>query len=116
MDLTAIFKRAIERKRVAKELEEEIRTRKIVEDKFKSADEREVERFREEERQAHLKKELDYYRKKKNDEHWHGNNILKQKNIFKGHKSILHQDKDILENNDKLNSMKSNFLNKGGWK
>jgi hypothetical protein len=95
-----------------KELEKEMKMRKLLEERQKNANERELERFMEEERQKRIKENLDRFRKKQNNELWKGN-LLKQRNIFKGHKSILDQDKNILENNDKLTDFKSNQF-KGG--
>ena len=54
-----------ERKEKIRLLDEEIRLRKLVEDRMKSANERELERFIEEERQDNIKKALDRMRKKR---------------------------------------------------
>ena len=81
-----------------KEMQEEHRMRKMLEDREKGADERELERFYEEERQKSIKKNLEEFREMRKKENWGGesNQILKQKNIFKDHKSVLHQDFEIL--------------------
>jgi len=94
-----------------KEMELEFRMRKNLEDRQKNADERELERFYEEERQKTIKKNLEEFRKMRREEAWgsKGNNILKQPNIFKGHKSILHQDFNIL-GGKKIFNGKSNML------
>jgi len=88
-----------------KELEREMRIQKIVEQRQKNSNERELEGYLEEERQKTIKKNLEEFRKAKTEEMWKSN-LLEQKNIFKGHQSIL-------KNNDKLFSMKSNKF-KGG--
>lgn len=109
-----VLKKAFARDPQFKEMEREIRMQKMIEDRMKNADERELERFYEEERQKSIKKNLEEFRKARREENWHGdkNSILKQKNIFTGHKSILKQDFSIL-GGKKLFSGKSNSL-KGG--
>ena len=76
---------------------------KTLDDREKSSNERELESHINEAREAHIKEQLDIIRKKKQHEHWTGNNllksgtsilhedspILKQKNIFKGNKNIF---------------------------
>jgi len=103
-----------------KELEKEMRIRKMIEERMKPSNERELERYMEEERQKTIKKHLEEFRNARKEEAWHGESILNQKNIFKGHKSILNEDKSILENgrgilNDKkLFSMKKGATKKKG--
>lgn len=79
-----------ERRVRLKELIEEKRIQKIAEDRTKSSDEREWERFHNENRQKQIKEELIAMRKQKQDEFNRGN-ILNQKNMFEGHNQILQQ-------------------------
>ena len=88
-----------------KELEREMKMQKILLERQKNSNERELEGYIEEERQKTIKKNLDEFRKAKTEEMWKSN-ILEQKNIFKGKQTIL-------KNNDKLFSMKSKQF-KGG--
>lgn len=89
-----------QRKAKLKDAEEDVRIQKIIEQKQKNANERELESYLEEERQKRIKLDLDKYHKKKQDEFWHGNNLLKnnkrymdnlpkEKNIFKHKNSII---------------------------
>lgn len=99
----------LKKKRLAiNDLSEQVRIQKMVEDRQKSANERELERFLSEEREKEIKLRLEQFRKQKKVESME-NNILKGKNIFKGHKSIL-KDK-------KLFSTKGGmfFTHKGGF-
>jgi len=71
-----------------KQAEHEMRIQKKLIERQKSANERELEKYMEEERQERIKRHLEAYRKKQQRDLWTAN-LLKQKNIFKGHKNIL---------------------------
>ena len=81
-----------------KEMQEQHRMEKMLAEREMNSDERELNRFVEEERQKSIKKNLEEFREMRKRETWRGegNQILKQPNIFKGHKSVLHQDFDLL--------------------
>lgn len=95
--LVKIAERNAEKKRKFKQLEEDFLMRKKLEERQKSANERELERVMNERREAMIKTQLDKYRKEKRRELLKGNSlfnqgasilkeenpILKQKNIFK---------------------------------
>ena len=102
-----------------KEMQRQDRLQNVLEARKKNSNERELERYLEEERQKRIKIELEAFRKQHQDEFFHGPSILKQKNIFKrqpGDKGILHQDFDILNGGKKMFMIKSNNLNsKGGF-
>jgi hypothetical protein len=81
-----------------KEAEEEMKINKLLEERSKSNNKRELERFYREEEEEEIKKALEHIRMKKQRELWSGKNaminqkttildkgnpILKQKNIFK---------------------------------
>ena len=87
-----------------KELEQEMKIQKMLEERQKPSNERELERFYEEERQKQIKVNLEEFRKKQQDETWHSNNILSQKNIFKEHGATM------LKDNKKMLHDKSNIL------
>ncbi len=113
MGLKDLLKKSFVKSEEFKEMEKDLRMRKMLEQRQKSSNERELERFQEERREEQIKKELEGFRKRKKEEFFMHNDMLKQKNIFKGHKSILHQDNSILDGGKKLFSGKSTML-KGG--
>ena len=113
MGIKEIFSNALHKDPKFKEMERDMKIQKIIEDRQKGANERELERFYEEERQKSIKQNLEEFRKARREEDFSGkNNILNQKNIFKGGKSIMKQDFDIL-GGKKLFMGKGNML-KGG--
>lgn len=80
-----------ERKAKIKELDEDLRIQKLVEDRQKSANERELERYMKEDREKAIKHKLNYMRKKRDKEYNLGNNPLYVKNIVKSNCSLLKQ-------------------------
>jgi len=82
-----------------KELEKEMRIQKMVEERMKSSDERELEGFYKREREKQIKKNLEEFREAQQEETWHPKEtILNSPNIFKGGKSIMDQDHSVLSN------------------
>ena len=71
------------------EMQEEDRRVTRLQERKKNSNERELERYQEEERQKQIKEELEMFRKQKKDELW-------RTNIFAGHKSILANDNPII--------------------
>lgn len=97
--LKELLARITERKNRFKEIQHEVRTQKRVEDTELSANERELNRFLEEERQSRIKRNLEQFRKNRHNEIWHGRTVLQQKNIFTGHgNEILRGKSNILNN------------------
>lgn len=79
-----------ERRSAMNNLDNEYRMNKTLEQRRKPADERELERFMEEQRQKQISAQVRAIRKENNRKLWSGeNNILKEPNIFKNHHSIL---------------------------
>lgn len=91
-------------KQQLKEAQMQRKIEKIIMDREKSANERELERDYEEKRQAEIKRQLDMIRKKRTQENWktkktilsepttmlnEGRPILKEKNIFKGNDNMF---------------------------
>ena len=112
MGFKELLTKSLSRDPEFKEMQRQHRMQKMLEDREKGADERELERFYEEERQKSIKKNLEEFREAKKKETWNPsdeNQILKAKDIFKGHKSVLHQDFNVL-GGKKLFSGKSNSL------
>ena len=106
------LKRSLAKDDEFKELQKQDRMQTILEERKKGANERELERFVEEERQKNIKENLEEFRKKRQEEFMHGNNILNQENIFKGHKSVLHQDRSALDNGKGILNDKNMFMTK----
>lgn len=80
-----------------KEYEEDMKVQRLAGQKLKSSNERELERFMEEDRQRMINNTLAEYRKRKMHESWNGN-VFDNKNVFLNHKSVLSQDKNVLDN------------------
>lgn len=107
MGLREMFAKANEKKKRFKQMQEEVRLQKMVEDRMKSSNEREYERYLEEQRQEKIKIELDKFRKQQQDDLWH-KDVISQKNIFKGRPTML-------DNNDKLFKIKKSKESHGGF-
>jgi len=131
MGFKEIIDKIKERRDAKKELlrnaDEQMRVQKIIEDRQKSSNERELERFMKEEREEQIRERLDFYRKERDEDIKFGHNpldtknitnhtdweVLKEKNqfagkgnIFSNHGSTLKDNKSILKNNLKLISSK----------
>jgi len=110
MGIKEILQKFHEKKARLNEIQEEERLHKMAYDRTKSPHERELEVFLKEEREKEIKKQLDYFRKKRAKEIWSPTNqILHQKNIFKTNpkEKILSQ-KNIFQNGGGMD-----FLGKG---
>jgi len=94
MGLKEFFEKVVEKRKRFKEMEDEARMQQRVQERMKPATQRELEMYLNEENERVMKKQLEYYKKKKKEEMWHGN-IFKQPNIFGNEKSIFSQ-KSIL--------------------
>ena len=105
-----------ERKEKIRLLDEEIRLQKLVQDRMKSANERELEKFIEEDRQENINKMLEKMRKKRQQDIAFGHNplnvknitakteweVLKERNMFKGRGNIFTNQNFIHKSNNKL--------------
>jgi hypothetical protein len=86
-----------------KEILEERRAEKLAIQRDKNSNERELERFQEENRQKRIKFELEKYRKIKNKEDNHSHllnkqkNIIKQKPLFNSKSVILNEKRSFLK-------------------
>lgn len=74
----------------------ERKIQRILDEREKGSNERELDRFKEEQRQALIKKRLDAIRKMKTRQSFN-TGLMDRTNIFKNHKSILSEDKKILQ-------------------
>lgn len=87
MGLKELLARVIEKRRekaeALKNMESQVRMERSVHERFKSSNERELERFLEEARQKKIKEQLDLHRDQVQRDWWSSkNNVLNQKNIF----------------------------------
>lgn len=75
---------------------------KKLEQRQLTSNERELNRFAEEDRQKYIKAKLEAYRKREHNEVWHGKTMLATKNMFRNmpsimkEKSMLKEEKSIL--------------------
>jgi len=110
MSVKEFLSHALKKDSRFKELEKEIRIQKMIQERMKNSNERELDRFYEEERQKTIKKNLEEFRNARKEESWHGeNNILNAPNIFKGQQNILHEDKSALDNGQGILNQKNIF-------
>ena len=91
------------------EMQKEQRAQHKLVERSKNSNERELERFQEEARQEQIKKDLADFRQQKQDDLWRGPTILDSPNIFKGHKSILTENKNFMKNS-KMTKHPGGFL------
>ena len=101
MGLKDLFKKNLAKTERFKEIQEEFRMRKMLEDRMKSANERELERFHEEEREKSIKRNLEEFRKHRQEEAMK-TTVLGGKNMFTNNKNIFSDKPTMLRNNKKL--------------
>ncbi len=90
-----------------KEMQEQDRLDTMLEERKKSANQRELEKHFKDKREEDIKERLDVIRKKRNKDTWKGNSILK------GGPSILHTDKSALSSGKSMMREKNIFLGHG---
>ena len=95
------FSRGSSDKARYKEMETEYRMQKTLQERQKSANQRELEGYHKEQREKMIKYELDRWRKRKKNEFWHGNKIYEQRYMFKERNPIL-KSRNIFVNNRRL--------------
>ena len=106
MGLREILQKFTAKKEKLKEYQEDRRVQQIAVEREKNSNERELERFMEERRQANIKLKLDEFRKQKQEEMW-------KANLFKEEHKILDAGNPILKQKN-LFALKSNMLNGNG--
>ena len=91
-----LLEKAREKREMEKNMDREYNVHNKLMEKRKSANERELEKYMEEDRQKRIKKELEFHRKKKDNEYNYGhkiltnnNKLIKQKNIFKNNRRLF---------------------------
>ncbi len=78
-----------ERKAKSNELEDNVRIQERVMAKRKSANERELDGYLEEQRQARIKAEVEKFREQKKHEHWNSPTALDTENMFKKKSNMI---------------------------
>jgi len=97
-ELIAKFKAKNEKERL---LEEDMRIQERVQEKQKSANERELERYMKENRERQIEARVKVLRQRQSKEIWKAN-LLKHNNVRRGiHNNILHEKKKFLRGNVK---------------
>ena len=122
------------RKQLLKDAQQQLRVQEIIEERSKSANERELNRFLKEEREENIKEQLDFHRKQRDKDIRFGHNpldvqnitsetqweVLKEKNMFAGRgnmfqgQSSIHKNNSSLLNNGNILSHGSMFVGGGG--
>ena len=80
------------------------RIQKVLDEREKSSNERELERHMRDEREAQIKIKLDQIRTQKNHENWKGNNFQGKATMLKDDRPML-KEKNIFLDNKTLNPM-----------
>ena len=111
-----------EKKAMIQDMSDNVRFQKIVEERQLSSNERELNRYENEDREQMIKERLEYARKKRDEDIKFNHNPVNTKNIMKaewsvmknknqfsnvpnvttGHKSVLKNNKQLLRSNNKL--------------
>lgn len=103
-------------KELLHQAEREVRIQKIIEEKQKSSNLRELERYMKEDQEQRIKEELDYYRKKRDYDIKFNHNplntknitkeveweVLREKNQFSNNKNLFVGNPSVLKNNPRL--------------
>jgi len=107
--ISKFSKDKVETKRKFKDIEEDFELHRRLEEKQKSANERELEKFVEEEREAKIKNELSKYRKKAKTDLWTSNSIFGAKTTMLENNSHM-MDSDMF---GKIGGSKKQLKRKG---
>ena len=99
------------RKELIRRMDEQVRMEKIVEDRQRSSNERELLRYRDEDREAMIKEHLEYARKKRSDEINFGHNPLNTKNIMKAEWEVLKEPNQFSKKSDMFTNQNSVMQN-----
>jgi len=115
MSLMDAIRRMGERKKITKEkfkeAQENMKIEKMLNERAKSSNERELEKYMKDQRELQIKCELDKIHKKQNQDNWKGNNPLKsQTSILKNDRPILKEKNIFLDNKSNIPFMKSEAM------
>ena len=110
-----------EKKAMFKQAEDRLRIQRILEDRQKSANERELERFHKEDREEAIKSELDLHRIRRDKDIKFNHNPLHTKNIMKSEWEILKEKNqfansgNMFSNTPFIHKNNRNLLNSGRY-
>ncbi len=105
MDMVRNWKeRNSEKSEKFKQMQEDDRLQTMLEERKKSSNERELQRYYRKLREDDIKKQVDAIHKKQSKESWRG------KQMFNGKCTILKSDKNVLTNDNSMFNSKSIFL------
>ena len=93
-----------ELKQKFKDAQQDLKVRTMLEERSKSANQRELERYVKEEEEKSIKEALEKIRKGQRADAWKGKSILKSQ------KNILHEDMSVLKGNKNMFKQKNVFL------
>jgi len=124
--IQGLGKKSKERKELLKRMDDQMRAEKTLEERQKSANQRELEGYYKEEREAQIKEDLEYMRKKRDQDIKFGHNPLDTKNIMKSEwevlkepnqfskKSNMFSNRDFIHKNNNKLLHNGNILNNNG--
>lgn len=95
--IARFFSRRNDRNEIMRQMKNERVATKVLDEREKDSNERELERYMEEKRKARIKHLLMLERKRRQSELWHGKNIYKHKRVFRG-KATLLENGNMLKN------------------
>lgn len=114
--LQKIGEKLKEKKEYQRQMDMQLRAQEQLSERRKSANERELNRYINEDREENIKNALDFYRKKReNDINFNHNpldvpnitahtdwQVLREKNLFKGNNNMFRENRNVLHNNPNL--------------
>lgn len=99
MVIDKFMKRMTEKKEALNRAQVDDRVHTVITERKKSANERELEKLMEEEREEKIKRQLSFARRRRQNK-IDSMSVINKKNIFKNHKSILTSGPSILQGNN----------------
>ena len=105
-----------DRKELLRKMDEQMRVEKILEDRKKSANERELERFMKEDREESIKFELQRARKEREEDIKFNHNTLNIPNITKSKWEVMKEKNMFAGNKNKCMFAGQSFIHKGNPK
>lgn len=100
-------KKSISRQKF-KEMQEDQRLQKMLEERNKSSNQRELESYLEKQRQAQIKEQLNKIHKKQTKDMWKSNNLGGKATILKDNKKLLSGNKSLVSKNIFLDNKLNN--------
>jgi hypothetical protein len=118
MGLMNIIKRMAdkksERSEKFKQMEEDYRLNKMLMDRQKSSNERELESIMKKKREENIKNQLDKLHKQETKKMWRDSSVLKSSNLLKEDIKICRDDRPILKQKN-IFTNKKNLFRGAGW-